>query len=119
MWWARTRRTCVSSASRISMARSIGPRARSKGRAVSSASGLRDARKVASLEGDATRRLDNLDRLAVLVGVRRPQAFVARHDRVQGARQGRQIEPPLQADRERKVVVRLARIELIEEPEAL
>jgi hypothetical protein len=44
---------------------------------------------------------------------------VARRDGVESPGHGREVESPLQSDRERKVVVRLARVELLEEPEAL
>ena len=128
MWCIISTRTWDRSLSRTSFARSIASRPRSKGFPSSSAricrrrsrrSRFRHTRKVPALQRQPARRADDLKGLSVLGRERRPQGLVARHDRVEGARQRRHVELARQPERERQVVVGLARIELIEEPEAL
>ncbi len=128
MWCRVSATTWSSSASRSSTPRSSGPRARSNGRPASSPArarasasraALRQPRQVDHGQREGRRRLDHLHRRALRRGEDRAQRLVAAHDLAEAARQHRGVERPFDAQRHRHVVERAARLELVEEPEAL
>ncbi|GMU11134.1 hypothetical protein ASNO1_73880 [Corallococcus caeni] len=63
--------------------------------------------------------MDALEGLALVLEEGGAQGFVARDERLEGAAQGLDIQAPQQAQGDRKVVGRVVRRQLVEEPEAL
>ncbi|OEZ49779.1 hypothetical protein DUGA6_62640 [Duganella sp. HH105] len=80
---------------------------------------MRQVRQIGRLQHQLQCRCDHLHRRAVHAGKAGTQGFVAAHDLVQRALQRRHVELSVQADRRRNIVERAARLELVEEPQAL
>ena len=128
MWWTVSARTCSSSPSRSSVARSRGPRARSNGRHETSstrAGALRaPARPPAGPRGPPRRGVTvgreahALDGPAVRSGERGAQRLVAAHQVGEALAQGARVQGAAQPSRPGHVV-RCPAPHLVEEPEAL
>ncbi|OEZ60786.1 hypothetical protein DUGA6_30110 [Duganella sp. HH105] len=80
---------------------------------------MRQVRQIGALQRQLQRRHNHLHRRAVHAGKARAQGFMAAYDLVQRALQRRRVELSVQADRRRNIVERAARLELVEEPQAL
>ncbi len=83
------------------------------------ARGLRQPRQVHQRQGEGGRRLDHLHRRVLLQDEDGAQGLVAAHDLLQAAPQHRGSQRPFGAQRQRHVVERAFRLELIDEPEPL
>ena len=130
MWCIVSSSTCSSSPSRSSAARSSGPRARSNGRRASScgqplglglALGVGQPRRSIDRRAasSSARRRSTWTGPPSIGGEGGPQGLVAADDLVEAALERVDVERPREPDGGGDVVGRLARRELVEEPERL
>ncbi|OEZ95777.1 hypothetical protein DUGA2_64460 [Duganella sp. HH101] len=80
---------------------------------------MRQVRQIGRLQRQLQFRCDHLHRRAVHAGKAGTQGFMAAYDLVQCTLKGRHVELSIQTDRRRNIVERAARLELVEEPQAL
>jgi hypothetical protein len=80
---------------------------------------VREVLKVEGGEGDGSRRMNDLERLAVRRGEGGAQRFVAADEFGEGCRECPLVERPTEAHCRRKIVGDIAGLQLVQEPQSL